>query len=118
MGERLRQNLFSLKPEPLPLHRTYITASRAADTARTNRFRNIGCASIVGSVVAVIAVIFAIGASLIGIQANNSANQSSARESLSNTQVADANSALTAVPPTLSAISTTVAQGEARIEPL
>ena len=58
------------EPPPTELHQAYIEASEQ----RTRQLNNIRRASIIGSFVAVLALIFAIGASLIGFQATTSAN--------------------------------------------
>ncbi len=75
------------QPEATSLHRAYISTS----LVQTRRLRNIRRASVIGSLIAGIAIIFAIGASLIGVQANNDADAAELREANANTQVADAN---------------------------
>lgn len=119
-------------PKPSDDHRLYIQASRAAETVRTTRLRNVRRASLIGAAVAVIALIFAIGASLIGLQATSTAYEASTQVAAANDiltdipptltevnqQVIVANSTLTAVPPTLNAIASEVAQANARFESL
>jgi WD40 repeat protein len=99
----------SKAPSPTELQRAYIQASEK----RTRQLRNIRRASIVGSAVAIIATVFAIGASLLGTRATNTANSA-------NTQVA--NLETTSIPATFNAVSTEVEvrvqAGEARIESL
>ncbi len=92
------------EPPPTELQLAYIQASEK----RTRQLRNIRRASIIGSLVAVVAFIFALGASWIGVQATQSANLATTREASANIQVANANSALTAVPPTLTQVNLAV----------
>jgi tetratricopeptide (TPR) repeat protein len=107
------ENAKGKQPVPTELQLAYIQASQK----RTRQLRNIRRASIIGSSVAVLALIFAVGASLIGVQASNNANLASTREAAANTQVANANQELTAVPPTLTQVNQQVvtAQGRADI---
>jgi WD40 repeat protein len=97
-----------IEPIPLEIHRIYIRASREAETHRTQHLRNIRRASTVGSGVAVIALIFAVIASVIGTRANQNAN-------LASTQVADAHQELTHVPITLTPIGGTLQAGATQI---
>ena len=92
------------QPPPTELQLAYIQASEK----RTRQLHNIRRASIIGSLVAVVALIFAIGASLIGVQATQSANLASTREVSANIQIANANGQLTAVPPTLTQVNKAV----------
>jgi tetratricopeptide (TPR) repeat protein len=88
------------EPAPTELHQIYIQASEQ----RTRQLHRIRQASIIGSVIAVLALIFAIGASAIGFQASNAANTA-------RTQVANANSDLA----TATRIAEQALQGEATL---
>jgi tetratricopeptide (TPR) repeat protein len=81
------------EPAPTDLHHAYIDAS----ARRTRQLRTIRRASVIGSAVAVIAVLFAVGASVLGARAVGEANSAG-------TQVAGANAQLG---------TATVQQGEA-----
>ena len=72
------------EPAPTELQRAYILASEK----RTRQLRYIRRISIIGSLAAVLALVFAIGASLVGLNASNSANQAQTREAAANTQAA------------------------------
>lgn len=88
------------KPEPTELQYSYIRAS----ALRTRQLRNIRRASIIGSLVAIIAILFAIGAVFIGIDARDNANAANTEAVLANQAVADANTfvaEVTHVPATL-----------------
>lgn len=101
------------QPEPTPLQRAYIDAS----ARRTRQLRGIQRTSVVGSIAAVIAIILAIGASLLGANAAQQlANvpptltrvgeivvDALGRADTAGTQVADANATLTPIPLTLTA---------------
>ncbi|MBK9746002.1 MAG: SUMF1/EgtB/PvdO family nonheme iron enzyme [Chloroflexi bacterium] len=122
----------SKEPSPTTLHHEYIQASEK----RTRQLRSIRRASIIGSAVAVLALIFAVAASMIGVQATNSANDAGTREAnasvrestalaqvgtatvvqgeaerraeIAGTQIADANATLRPIPNTLEAANTQV----------
>ena len=70
-------------PEPTLLQREFIAESEK----RTRQLKNIRRASVIGSAVAIIAMIFAVGASLLGVRAVERVN--------------DANATLTPIPATL-----------------
>ncbi|MBZ0279833.1 MAG: tetratricopeptide repeat protein [Anaerolineae bacterium] len=63
-------------PPPTELHLAFIEASKK----RTRQLRNIRRASVAGVVVSVVAIVFALAAAWIGVQANESANLASTRE--------------------------------------
>lgn len=97
-----------IRPEPLALHETYISASRNAETERTERLRNIRRASVIGTLAAVVAIVLAVGASLVGVQATSAANQA-------NTQVVLGNAALNALHPSLTAADIELVQANATL---
>ena len=74
------QSAADKSPEPTQLQREYIAASEK----RTRQLRNIRRASVIGSAVAAIAIIFAIIAFIIGLQANASARDAEDREARAN----------------------------------
>lgn len=93
------------QPPPTDLQRNYVAAS----VKRTQQLRNIRRASIIGSIVAVFALVFAGIASLVGVQATNTAN-------VAGTQAVNAQSALTAVLPTLTQANQQVVTAEGRAD--
>lgn len=76
----------SKEPPPTDLHRAYIQASEQ----RNRQLNNIRRASIIGSVVAVLALLFAMGASWIGLQARSTANIASTEIAYANQQLVTA----------------------------
>ncbi len=61
-------------PKPTDDHRTYVQASHVAELARTQRLSNIRRAGIGAGLAAIITLIFAVVASLVGVNAVNNAN--------------------------------------------
>jgi len=133
------ENSKGKEPEPTQLQREFIAASQRY----TRQLRNIRRASIIGSAVATLALIFAAVASIVGIQATNQAEEAGtqvaqaqdeltsipltltvvdatniARIDSVNTEVADSNRTLTNIPPTLTQLSQQVEEAEELVESL
>jgi WD40 repeat protein len=85
------------EPPPTELQEAYIEAS----AKRTRQLKNIRRASIIGSGLAIVATLFAIGASFIGVQvienANSQLRTSEERQAISDAQIKSANLQLTEV---------------------
>ncbi len=73
-------------PAPTPLHLDYIAASEK----RTRQLRNIRRASVIGSAVALIAIVLAAAAALVGANASARANEAQAQAATATRQVATA----------------------------
>ncbi|MCB9455157.1 MAG: toll/interleukin-1 receptor domain-containing protein [Anaerolineaceae bacterium] len=67
-------------PRPTALQTNYITTSRTVEDARLRRLRNIRRASLVASLVAGVAVILAVAASVVGVQARFAGRTVAARK--------------------------------------